>query len=37
MLELSKIVIHEFCYDYVIPKYGKKAKLSYIDTDSFTV
>ena len=29
--------MHEFRYDYVKPKYGKKAKLCYMDTDSFIV
>ena len=37
MLEISKIVMCEFCVDYVKPKYGEKAKLCYIDTDSFIV
>ena len=37
ILEISKMVMHEFCYDYVKPKYGEKAKLSYMDTDSFIV
>ena len=37
ILQLSKIVMYEFRYDYVKPKYVKKAKLSYIDTDSFIV
>ena len=37
MLEISKIVMFEFCIDYVKPKYGEKAKLCYIDTDSFIV
>ena len=37
MLELSKILLYEFCYDYVRPKYGEKAKLCYIDTDSFNI
>ena len=27
ILELSKILMYEFWYDYVKPKYGKKAKL----------
>ena len=29
--------MYEFCYDYVKPKYGKKTKLFYMDTDSFIV
>ena len=33
--ELSKILMHKFCFDYVKPKYGKKAKLCYMDTESF--
>ena len=37
ILELSKILTYEFWYDYVKPKYGKKAKICYMDTDSFTV
>ena len=35
ILELSKIVMHEFWYDFVKPKYGEKAKLYYMDTESF--
>ena len=34
ILELSKILMYEFWYDYVKPKYGEKAKLYYIDTFS---
>ena len=37
ILELSKILMCEFWYDYVKPKYGKKAKLCHMDTDSFIV
>ena len=29
--------MYEFWYDYVKPKYGKKAKLCYMETDSFIV
>ena len=29
--------MHEFWYDYAKPKYGEKAKLRYMDTDSFIV
>ena len=37
ILELRKIVIHEFWYDYVNLKYKEKAKLCYMDTVSFIV
>ena len=37
ILELIKILMYEFWRDYVKPKYGKKAKLCYMDTNSFTV
>ena len=30
ILELNKILTYEFWYDYVKPKYGKKAKLCYM-------
>ena len=33
ILELSKILMFEFCYDYVKPKYGEKSKFCYMDTD----
>ena len=35
ILELSKILMYEFWYDYV--KYGENAKLCYMDTGSFIV
>ena len=35
ILEISKILMYEFCYDYMKPKYGNKVKLCYMDTDSF--
>ena len=35
ILKLSKILMYEFWYDYVKPKYGEKAKFCYMDTDSF--
>ena len=34
ILDLSKIVMYEFHYDYVTPNYGKKLDLCYMDTDS---
>ena len=37
ILEISKIVMCEFWYDYVKPKYKEKAKLCYVDIDSFAV
>ena len=37
ILELSKILMYEFWFDYVKPKYDGKAKLGYMDTDSFIV
>ena len=35
ILDISKILMYEFWYDYKKPKYGKRVKLCYMDTDSF--
>ena len=37
IFEIRKIVMREFWYEYLKPKYGGKATLCYIDTDSFVV
>ena len=35
ILEISKILMYEFWYDYMKPKYGDNVKLCYMDTDTF--
>ncbi|XP_057302746.1 uncharacterized protein LOC130636913 [Hydractinia symbiolongicarpus] len=35
ILDMSKMVMYEFHYDYMQPKYGSKLQLCYMDTDSF--
>ena len=35
ILEISKILMHEFWYDHMKPKYDDNLKLCYMDTDSF--
>ena len=37
ILDISKTLMYEFWYDYVKPKYKYKAKLCYMDTDSFVI
>ena len=37
ILDISKITMYEFWYDYVKSKYEDKARLCYMDTDSFAV
>ena len=37
ILNISKMLMYEFCYDYIKPKYGGKAKLCYTDIDSFII
>ena len=37
ILDISEILMYEFWYDYIKPKYGDRAKLCYMDTDSFVI
>ena len=37
ILEISKILMYEFWYDYMKPKYNDDVKLCYMDTDSFAM
>ena len=37
ILDISKTLTYEFWYDYTKPKYGDKARLCYMDTDSFVM
>jgi len=34
ILEISKLIMYKFYYDYLKPKYGDKCKLLFTDTDS---
>ena len=36
-LGISKTLMYEFWFDYIKPKYQGKAKLCYMDTDSFVI
>ena len=37
ILEISKILMYTFWYDYMKPKYGDNVKLCYMNTDSFII
>ena len=37
ILEISKTLMYEFCYDYIKPKYQDNAKLCYMDTEIFFI
>ena len=37
ILDISKTLMYEFWYDYIKPKYNDKARLCYMDTDSFII
>ena len=37
ILDISKTLMYEFWYDYIKPKYEEKARLCYMDTDSFVM
>ena len=37
ILDISKILMYEFWYDYMKPKYTNNVKLCYMDTDSFVM
>ena len=37
ILEISKLLMYEFWYDYMKPKYGNNVKLCYMNTDSFII
>ena len=37
ILDISKILMYKFWYDYMKPKYGNDLKLCYMDTESFVM
>ena len=37
ILDISKILMYEFWYDYMKPKYNDNVKLCYMDMDSFVI
>ena len=36
-VDISKILMYDFWYDYIKPEYQDKANLCYMDTDSFII
>lgn len=37
VLDISKLTMYSFLYDFLKPKYGDKCKVAYTDTDSFVL
>ena len=37
ILDISKTLMYEFCYEYLKPEYGDKVRLCSMDTDSFII
>ena len=37
ILDISKTLMSEFWYDYIKPKYGDRAEICYMNTDSFII
>ena len=37
ILDIGKILLYKFWYNYIKPKYGDKARPCYMDTDSFVI
>ena len=37
ILDISKTLMYEFWYDYIKSKYKEKARLCYMDTNSFVI
>ena len=37
ILDISKTLMYEFWYDYIIPKYSDRVQLCYMDTNNFVI